>query len=114
MKKDLNNDKNIKIKFSFFIKFEKKLHRIFEIFNEKQIAKQIIQQLISKTSTSNYVTRFLKYANFIKRDDVAFITIFRRELENNVMNEIMRNKKFIEDLNIMIEMTIDLDIKLYE
>ncbi len=42
------------------------------------------------------------------------MTMFRRELKNNVKNEMMRDEKFIEDLSIMIEMTIDLDDKLYE
>ena len=31
--------------FEFLIKFEKKIDNIFEIFNEKQIAKRIIQHL---------------------------------------------------------------------
>jgi hypothetical protein len=114
LKNYLNNDEDIKTKFSFFIEFEKKLQRIFEIFNEKQIAKRVIQHLIQKTSTSNYVARFQKYANFTEWNDVAFMMMFRRELQNNVKNEMMRNEKFIENLNIMIEMTIDLDDKLYE
>jgi hypothetical protein len=114
LKNYLNNDENIKMKFSFFIKFKKKLQRIFEIFNEKRTAKRIIQHLIRKTSISNYVARFHKYANFTKWNDVAFMTMFRRELKNNVKNEMMRNEKFIENLNIMIEMTIDLDDKLYK
>jgi Arc/MetJ family transcription regulator len=42
------------------------------------------------------------------------MTMFRRELKNNVKNEMMRDERLIENLNIMIEMTIDLDDKLYE
>jgi hypothetical protein len=42
------------------------------------------------------------------------MTMFRREFKNNVKDEMIRDEKFIEDLNIMIEMTIDLDDKLYE
>jgi hypothetical protein len=42
------------------------------------------------------------------------MTMFRRELKNNVKNEMIRDERFIEDLSIMIEMTIDLDDKLYE
>ena len=39
--------------------------------------------------------------------------LFRRNFKNNVKNKMMRDKRFIEDLRI-IEMTIDLNDKLYE
>ena len=37
----IDNDKI----FEFLIKFEKKIRNVFEIFNEKQIAKRVIQHL---------------------------------------------------------------------
>ncbi len=76
LKKYLNNDEDTRTKFSFFTEFEKKLQRIFKIFNEEQIAKRVIQHLIQKTSASNYIARFQKYANLTKWNDVAFMTMF--------------------------------------
>ena len=46
--------------FEFLIKIEQKIRNIFEIFNEKQIVKRIIQYLRQKISTINYVIKFQK------------------------------------------------------
>ena len=40
--------------------------------------------------------------------------IFRQNFKNNVKNKMMRDKQFIENFKIMIEMIIDLNDKLYE
>ncbi len=40
--------------------------------------------------------------------------MFRRDLKNNLKNEIMRDGKFISDMFDLIEVAIDLDDKLYE
>jgi hypothetical protein len=40
--------------------------------------------------------------------------MFRRDLKNNLKNEIMRDGKFINDMFDLIEVVIDLDDKLYE
>jgi len=42
------------------------------------------------------------------------MTMFRRDLKNNLKNEIMRNDKNISDMFDLIEVVIDLDDKLYE
>jgi len=42
------------------------------------------------------------------------MTMFRRDLKNNLKNEIMRDDKSINDMFDLIEMIIDLDDKLYE
>jgi len=42
------------------------------------------------------------------------MTMFRRDLKNNLKNEIMRDDKFISDMFDLIEVVIDLDDKLYE
>ena len=42
------------------------------------------------------------------------MTMFRRGFKNNVKNEMMRNERLVENFKIMIEMTIDLNDKLYE
>ena len=105
-KKHFDDDENSKKMFSNFNKFKNKLQRIFNIFNEKQTAKCMIQHLIQKTSTSNYVVKFQKYVNFTKWNDVVFMTMFRREFKNNVKNELMRDKTLIINLEIIIERVI--------
>ena len=40
--------------------------------------------------------------------------MFRRNLKNNLKNEIMHNNKFINDIFNFIEIIIDFDNKLYE
>ncbi len=40
--------------------------------------------------------------------------MFRRNLKNNLKNEIMRNSKFISDMFDLIEVIINFDDKLYE
>ncbi len=40
--------------------------------------------------------------------------MFRRNLKNNLKNEIMRNDKSISDMFDLIEVVIDFDDKLYE
>ena len=42
------------------------------------------------------------------------MTMFRRNLKNNLKNEIMRDDKFINDMFDLIEVAIDFDDKLYE
>ncbi len=42
------------------------------------------------------------------------MTMFRRNLKNNLKNEIMRDDKFISDMFDLIEVIIDFDDKLYE
>jgi len=42
------------------------------------------------------------------------MTMFRRDFKNNLKNEIMRDDKSISDMFDLIEITIDLDDKLYE
>ncbi len=40
--------------------------------------------------------------------------MFRRDLKNNLKNEIMRDDKFISDMFDLIEVVIDFDDKLYK
>ena len=40
--------------------------------------------------------------------------MFRRNLKNNLKNEIMRNKRTLNDIFNLIEVVIDLDDKLYK
>ncbi len=42
------------------------------------------------------------------------MTMFRRDLKNNLKDEIMRDDKSISDMFDLIKVVIDLDDKLYE
>jgi len=100
--------------FTNFDNFKRELRRIFGTFNEKQIAKRVIQHLTQRTFATKYAARFQEYANLIKWDDVALMTMFRRDLKDNLKDEIMRDGKSINDMFDLIEVAIDLDDKLYE
>ena len=52
--------------FDDFNFFEKKIKKIFDVFNEKQTAKQIIQHVKQRISVLNYAVKFQKYVNSIK------------------------------------------------
>ena len=40
------------------------------------------------------------------------MTMFRRNIKNNIKNEFMRNRTFIENFEKLIEQTIEIDNKL--
>ncbi len=42
------------------------------------------------------------------------MTMFRRDLKDNLKDEIMRNERFISDMFDLIEVIIDFDDKLYK
>jgi len=42
------------------------------------------------------------------------MTMFRRDLKNNLKNKIMRDDKFINDMFDLIKVDIDFDDKLYK
>jgi len=42
------------------------------------------------------------------------MTMFRRDLKDNLKNEIMRDKRILNDMFNLIEVVIDLDDKLYK
>ena len=114
IKKYLNENSKTTIIFVLFFKFEIEFRRIFDVSNEKQTAEQIIQHLIQKISTSNYVAKFQKYLHLTKWNNATFMIMFQQNFKNNVKNEMMRDERFIENFKITIKMTIDLNDKLYE
>jgi len=64
LKKYLNNNLDSLEVFISFNIFKKELRQVFEIFNKKKIAKQIIQYLQQKISVADYTVKFQKYINF--------------------------------------------------
>ena len=61
-----DSKKNENDMFDDYELFEKELKRIFDISNEKQTAKRVIQHIVQKSSASDYAVRFQKYASLIK------------------------------------------------
>ncbi len=74
----------------------------------------MIQHLTQRISAADYAVRFQKYVNLIKWNDVVLMTMFRRDLKNNLKDELMRDDKSISDMFDLIMIAIDLDDKLYE
>jgi len=64
LKKYFNNNSDFSEIFINFSIFKKELKQVFEIFNKKKIAKQIIQYLQQKISVADYTVKFQKYINF--------------------------------------------------
>ena len=73
-----------------------------------------LQYLQQKTSAFKYAAKFQKHVNVIEWDDVALMTMFCKDFKNNVKNEFMRYKESFKIMNNLIEVTIELDDKLYE
>ena len=46
--------------------FKKEIQKIFDVFNEEQTAKKIVQYLRQKTSIVEYAARFQKKINLTK------------------------------------------------
>ena len=113
-KKYLNENKNVIVIFFNFDVFEKKFKKIFDVFNEKQTTKRMIQHIIQKTLIFDYVVKFQKYFNLTKWNNAVLMTMFRQKFKNNVKNEFMRNERKINDLKILMKMTIDFDDQLYK
>ena len=109
-----NSKKNKNEMFDDYKFFEKKFRRIFDVSNEKQTTKRIIQHIVQKSSASNYIVRFQKYTSLIKWNDTVLKMMFQRNLKNNVKNELMRYEKSINTFENFIEAAIELNDKLYE
>ena len=66
LRKYLNDQKDLNKIFVNVKRFKLLFRQIFEIFNEKQTTKRVIQHLQQKIFATNYATKFQKYVNFTK------------------------------------------------
>ena len=111
----LDDEKDINDKiFTRFNNFKIAIRRIFEVFNEEQFVERIIQHLKQHEFAFDYVARFQKYVNIIDWNESTLQTMYRRELKEQIKNELMRDERAYETLDELIEIFIDLDDKLYE
>ena len=87
---------------------------VFGISNEQSTAVRVIQHLTQKTSTAEYAAKFQEHAQLTDWDDEALQVMYRRGLKENVKDELMRDGRSIDNLGELVQVTIDLDDKLYE
>jgi len=114
LKKYLNNGSDLSEIFISFSIFKRELRQVFGIFNKKKIAKQVIQYLQQKISAADYAARFQKYVNLANWNNTALIAMFKRDLKNNVKNKLMRIGAKIDSIQVLIEISISVDNKLYK
>ena len=100
--------------FTQFNDFKKTIRRIFEVFNEEQFVERIIQHLKQHEFAFDYVVKFQEYVNLIDWNESTLQIMYRRELKEQVKDELMRDERAYEILDELIEIFIDLDDKLYE
>jgi len=114
LKKYLNNNLDSLEVFISFNIFKKELRQVFEIFNKKKIAKQVIQYLQQKILAANYTIKFQKYINLANWNSIVLITIFKQNLKNNIKNKLMRINARIDSIQILIKIAISVNNKLYK
>jgi hypothetical protein len=100
--------------FANFDHMKRGLRLIFGISNDKSIAVRAIQHLRQNTSASEYASKFQQHANVTDWDDDALMEMFRRGLKDSVKDELMRDGRRIDSLGTLIQVSIDLDDKLYD
>ncbi len=114
LKKYFNNNSDFSEIFINFSIFKKELKQVFEIFNKKKIAKQIIQYLQQKISVADYTVKFQKYINFANWNNIALITIFKQDLKNNIKNKFIYIDAKIDSIQVLIEIAISINNRLYK
>jgi len=100
--------------FSKLNRFKKESQCNFGTSNEEQTAERVIQHLQQRTSASDYTAMFQENVNLTAWDDAALMTMFRRELMENIKDELMHDGRDLTDMKDLIEVSIELDDKLYE
>ena len=97
-----------------FARFTREITRVFGLSNEANIAIRVIQYLKQRKSAAEYSAMFQEYATQTDWDDVTLITIYRRGLKDNIKDELIRTGARLDDLDILIKESIEIDDKLFE
>jgi len=114
LRKYFNNNSDFSEIFISFSIFKRELRQVFGIFNKKKIAKQVIQYLQQKISAADYTVRFQKYVNLANWNSIVLIAMFKQDLKNNIKNKLMRTDAKIDSIQILIEISISIDNRLYK
>jgi len=107
-------DDSTKPMFYSFTNFKIPLRAIFGISNEKNIAIRAIQVIRQTASASDYAAKFQEHAQITDWDDEALQVMYKRGLKDNVKDELMRDGRSVDNLQQMIQVSIDIDDKLFE
>ena len=110
----MDDNKDTNQMFRYFDNFKEQIRRVFGILNEKSAAERAVQHLTQRTSAADYAARFQEQANLTKWDDATLMTMFQQRLKDNVKDKLMRDGAQANDLQTLIERTIDLDDRLYK
>ena len=97
-----------------FARFTREITRVFGPSNESNVAIRVIQHLKQRKLAAEYSAIFQEYATQTDWDDVALIIIYRRGLKDNIKDELMRTGARLDDLDILIKESIEIDDKLFE
>ena len=111
---DSNGEDNADGVFKSYNHLKHAMKSVFGVSNEIATAVRVIQQLTQKTSTAEYAAKFQEYAQLTDWDDEALQVMYRRGLKEHVKDELMRDGRKIDGLRDLVQVTIDLDDKLYE
>ncbi|CAA77890.1 putative gag homologue [Cladosporium fulvum T-1 virus] len=111
---DSNGEDNADGVFKSYNHLKHAMKSVFGVSNEIATAVRVIQHLTQKTSTAEYAAKFQEYAQLTDWDDEALQVMYRRGLKEHVKDELMRDGRKIDGLGDLVQVTIDLDDKLYE
>ena len=108
-----DNEDNEKI-FANYDKFKKEIRKNFEIVNEKFTTERNLQQITQRIATIEYAIKFQKQIQRIEWNDAIKMIMYRKDLKKSIKDEFMRYDDEINNLNRLIEASIELDDKLYD
>ena len=114
LRKYLDDDENDTKIFANYDKFKKEIRRIFEIVNEKFTTKRNFQHITQRIATIEYAIKFQEEVEKIEWNDATKMIMYRKDLKKSIKNELMRYDDEIDNLNRLIEASIELDDKLYD
>ena len=101
--------------FSNFVSFCNEMKTIYGFSNEKKVAIRIVQDIVQRTSASQYTAKFKEYSDKTEWDDDALCVMYYKGLKDNVKDELVRTgKNDVTNLDALIKATIDIDDRLYE
>lgn len=94
--------------------FKKVIRRNFGNNNEANDAVRNIQHHRQERSVAEYATIFQQYAILTEWDDNALMVMFKKGLKKEVKEELMRTGATLDNLEDLIQESIDIGEKLYE
>jgi len=105
-------DKDVKMMFGYFAKFEEGIKQVFGTINEERAASRKIYTLKQTGSAASYFSEFQKVAKELRwEDEDAFAEIFYNGLKESVRRQMMKPPATYKG---MVDEAITIDNRLYE